>query len=131
MKLSDPTLLRERCYIDGGWTAADDGSTLPVHNPATGASLGTIPNLGVSETRRAIEAASAAQPAWAALTAKERANLLRRWFDLMMKSQEDLAILMTAEQGKPLAEAKGEIAYAASFIEWRAGMDSIVPKLQK
>jgi succinate-semialdehyde dehydrogenase/glutarate-semialdehyde dehydrogenase len=120
MKLSDPTLLRERCYIDGGWTAADDGSTLPVHNPATGASLGTIPNLGVSETRRAIEAASAAQPAWAALTAKERANLLRRWFDLMMKSQEDLAILMTAEQGKPLAEAKGEIAYAASFIEWFA-----------
>ena len=99
---------------------ADDGSTLPVHNPATGATLGTIPNLGVSETRRAIEAASAAQPAWAALTAKERANLLRRWFDLMMKSQDDLAILMTAEQGKPLAEAKGEIAYAASFIEWFA-----------
>jgi len=120
MKLSDPTLLRERCYIDGGWTAADDGSTLPVHNPATGATLGTIPNLGVAETRRAIEAASAAQPAWAALTAKERANSLRRWFDLIMKSQDDLAILMTAEQGKPLAEAKGEIAYAASFIEWFA-----------
>jgi len=120
MKLSDPTLLRERCYIDGGWTAAEDGSTLPVHNPATGATLGTIPNLGVAETRRAIEAASAAQPAWAALTAKERANSLRRWFDLIMKSQDDLAILMTAEQGKPLAEAKGEIAYAASFIEWFA-----------
>ena len=95
MKLSDPTLLRERCYIDGSWTAADDGSTLPVHNPATGATLGTIPNLGVSETRRAIEAASAAQPAWAALTAKERANSLRRWFDLIMKSHDDLAILMT------------------------------------
>jgi succinate-semialdehyde dehydrogenase/glutarate-semialdehyde dehydrogenase len=120
MKLNDPTLLRERCYIDGSWTAADDGSTLPVHNPATGATLGTIPNLGVSETRRAIEAASTAQPGWAGLTAKERANSLRRWFDLIMKSQDDLAILMTAEQGKPLVEARGEIAYAASFIEWFA-----------
>jgi succinate-semialdehyde dehydrogenase/glutarate-semialdehyde dehydrogenase len=120
MKLNDPTLLRERCYIDGAWTAADDGSTLPVHNPATGATLGVIPNLGVAETRRAIEAASAAQAPWAALTAKERANSLRRWFDLIIQAQDDLAVLMTAEQGKPLAESKGEIAYAASFIEWFA-----------
>jgi succinate-semialdehyde dehydrogenase/glutarate-semialdehyde dehydrogenase len=120
MKLNDPTLLRERCYIDGAWAAADDGSTLPVHNPATGATLGSIPNMGASETRRAIQAAAAAQPAWAALTAKERANSLRRWFDLIVKAQDDLAVLMTAEQGKPLAESKGEIAYAASFIEWFA-----------
>jgi succinate-semialdehyde dehydrogenase/glutarate-semialdehyde dehydrogenase len=120
MKLNDPTLLRERCYLDGSWVDADDGSTLPVQSPATGATLGTIPNLGVAETRRAIEAASAAQPGWAALTAKERANSLRRWFDLIVKAQDDLAVLMTAEQGKPLAEAKGEIAYAASFIEWFA-----------
>jgi succinate-semialdehyde dehydrogenase/glutarate-semialdehyde dehydrogenase len=112
--------LRERCYIDGAWAAADDGSTLPVHNPATGATLGSIPNMGASETRRAIQAAAAAQPAWAALTAKERANSLRRWFDLIVKAQDDLAVLMTAEQGKPLAESKGEIAYAASFIEWFA-----------
>jgi succinate-semialdehyde dehydrogenase/glutarate-semialdehyde dehydrogenase len=120
MKLNDPALLRERCYIDGTWSAADDGSALTVHNPATGATLGTIPNCGAFETRRAIEAASAAQPGWAALTAKERANSLRRWFDLIVTSQDDLAILMTAEQGKPLAESKGEIAYAASFIEWFA-----------
>jgi len=120
MKLNDPTLLRERCYIDGAWAAADDGSTLPVHNPATGATLGSIPNMGASETRLAIQAAAAAQPAWAALTAKERANSLRRWFDLIVKAQDDLAVLMTAEQGKPLAESKGEIAYAASFIEWFA-----------
>jgi len=120
MKLTDPTLLRERCYIDGTWAAADDGSTLTVHNPATGATLGTIPNAGADETRRAIEAAAAAQPAWGALTAKERANSLRRWFDLIVKAQDDLAVIMTAEQGKPLAEAKGEIAYAASFIEWFA-----------
>jgi succinate-semialdehyde dehydrogenase / glutarate-semialdehyde dehydrogenase len=116
----DTKLLRELCYIDGAWAAADSGTTLPVHNPATGAQLGVIPNMGAAETRRAIQAASAAQPAWAARTAKERANLLRRWFDLIIANQDDLAVLMTAEQGKPLAEAKGEIAYAASFIEWFA-----------
>ena len=91
-----------------------------MHNPATGAKLGVIPNMGTTETRRAIAAAAAAMPAWAARTAKDRAIILRRWFDLMMANQEDLAILMTAEQGKPLAESKGEIAYAASFIEWFA-----------
>jgi succinate-semialdehyde dehydrogenase/glutarate-semialdehyde dehydrogenase len=120
MKLQDQRLLRESGYIDGSWVAADGGETLPVHNPATGAKLGVIPNMGTAETRRAIAAAAAAMPAWAARTAKDRAVILRRWFDLMMANQEDLAILMTAEQGKPLAESKGEIAYAASFIEWFA-----------
>jgi succinate-semialdehyde dehydrogenase/glutarate-semialdehyde dehydrogenase len=99
---------------------ADGGESLPVHNPATGAKLGAIPNMGTTETRRAIAAAAAAMPAWAARTAKDRAVILRRWFDLIMANQEDLAVLMTAEQGKPLAESKGEIAYAASFIEWFA-----------
>jgi succinate-semialdehyde dehydrogenase/glutarate-semialdehyde dehydrogenase len=112
MKLQDQRLLRESGYIDGSWVAADGGETLPVHNPATGAKLGVIPNMGTAETRRAIAAAAAAMPAWAARTAKDRAVILRRWFDLMMANQEDLAILMTAEQGKPLAESKGEIAYA-------------------
>ena len=120
MKLNDPSLLCERGYIDGAWAAADDGTTLPVHNPATGASLGSIPNMGRNETRHAIEAAAAALPAWSARTAKERSIVLRRWFDLIMQNQDDLAVLMTAEQGKPLAEARGEIAYAASFIEWFA-----------
>jgi succinate-semialdehyde dehydrogenase/glutarate-semialdehyde dehydrogenase len=120
MKLQDPRLLKESGYIDGSWVGADGGETLPVHNPATGAKLGVIPNMGTSETRRAIAAAAAAMPAWAARTAKDRAIILRRWFDLTMANQEDLAVLMTAEQGKPLAESKGEIAYAASFIEWFA-----------
>jgi succinate-semialdehyde dehydrogenase/glutarate-semialdehyde dehydrogenase len=120
MKLKDPLLLRELCFVDGGWAAADDGTTVPVTNPATGAKLGVIPNMGTAETRRAIAAAAKALPAWAARTAKERATALRRWFDLMLQHQEDLALLMTAEQGKPLAESKGEILYAASFIEWFA-----------
>jgi succinate-semialdehyde dehydrogenase/glutarate-semialdehyde dehydrogenase len=120
MKLQDPRLLKESGYIDGAWVGADGGESLPVHNPATGAKLGVIPNMGTTETRRAIAAAAAAMPAWAARTAKDRAVILRRWFDLMMANQEDLAVLMTAEQGKPLAESKGEIAYAASFIEWFA-----------
>ena len=120
MKLNDPSLLVQLAYVDGEWIAADSGETLPVTNPATGALLGTVPNMGAAETRRAIAAGAAAMPAWAAKTAKERAAVLRRWHDLMMANQEDLATLMTAEQGKPLAEAKGEIAYAASFIEWFA-----------
>jgi succinate-semialdehyde dehydrogenase/glutarate-semialdehyde dehydrogenase len=113
-------MFREQCFIDGSWVGADGGGTLPVHNPATAATLGTVPNMGAGETRRAIAAAAAALPPWAARTAKERAVLLRRWFDLMLANQDDLAVLMTAEQGKPLAESKGEIAYAASFIEWFA-----------
>ncbi|HMM76248.1 MAG TPA: NADP-dependent succinate-semialdehyde dehydrogenase [Gammaproteobacteria bacterium] len=118
LPLSDKRLLREACYVDGAWITADGGKSIEVTNPANGAVLGSVPRLGVAETRRAIEAANAAYPAWRAKTAKERAKILRRWADLMMEHQHDLAVLMTAEQGKPLAEAKGEIAYAASFIEW-------------
>jgi len=120
MQLQDQNLLRQACYIDGAWAPADSGATLPVTNPATGERLGTIPAMGTAETRRAIAAAAAALPAWGAMTAKERAAPLRRWFELMLTHQQDLAVLMTAEQGKPLAESKGEIAYAASFLEWFA-----------
>jgi succinate-semialdehyde dehydrogenase/glutarate-semialdehyde dehydrogenase len=120
MKLTDSLLLREQCFIDGRWVPADSGGTLPVHNPATAETLGVIPNMGAAETRRAIAAAARALPPWAARTAKDRAVVLRRWYELMLQHQDDLAVLMTAEQGKPLAESKGEIAYAASFIEWFA-----------
>ena len=120
MQLTDTKLFRQQAYIDGAWASADSGKTLAVTDPATGEQLGTIPNMGTDETRRAIEAANTALPGWRAKTARERANILRKWFDLMMANQEDLARLMTAEQGKPLAESRGEIAYAASFIEWFA-----------
>jgi succinate-semialdehyde dehydrogenase/glutarate-semialdehyde dehydrogenase len=120
LNLKDPSLLRQQCYIDGQWLDAGTGGSKPVTNPANGAVLGTVPFMGAEETRAAIEAAAAAFPAWAARTAKDRATLLRRWYDLMLANADDLATLMTAEQGKPLAEAKGEIAYAASFIEWFA-----------
>jgi succinate-semialdehyde dehydrogenase/glutarate-semialdehyde dehydrogenase len=120
LSLKDPSLFRQQCYINGQWTDADSGKTIDVTNPATGEVLGTIPNMGTAETRRAIEAANAAWAGWRKKTAKERANILRKLFNLMMENQEDLAILMTAEQGKPMAESKGEIAYAASFIEWFA-----------
>lgn len=120
LELKDPTLFREACYIDGKWTGADSDQTIDVTNPASGDLLGTIPKMGADETRRAIEAANAAYPAWRAKTAKERATILRKWFDLMMENQEDLAKMMTAEQGKPLKESMGEIVYAASFIEWFA-----------
>ena len=120
LKLKDQGLLRHQCLIGGEWVSADGGGTVAVKNPASGEKLGTIPNMGGAETKRAIAAASAALPAWGARTAKDRAVLLRRWFDLMMQNEADLAALMTAEQGKPLAESKGEIAYAASFIEWFA-----------
>ena len=119
-ELKDMRLFRQQCYIDGQWADADSGETLEVTNPADGSVIGTVPKMGAAETRRAIEAAERAWPAWAAKTAKERATVLRKWFDLMMENQEDLARLMTLEQGKPLAEAKGEIAYGASFIEWFA-----------
>src|SRR5437016_12064007 len=120
LPLRDPKLFREQCYIDGQWVGADAKKTLAVINPANGQALGTVPDLGTAETRRAIQAAERAWPAWRAKTAKERAVILRKWFDLMMASQDDLAQLLTAEQGKPLAEARGEIAYGASFIEWFA-----------
>ena len=118
--LKDERLFRQQCYINGSWGDADDGKTIDVTNPATGEKLGTVPKMGRSETRRAIEAARSVFPAWRAKTARERSVVLRRWYDLMMENQEDLAILMTLEQGKPLAESRGEIAYAASFIEWFA-----------
>jgi succinate-semialdehyde dehydrogenase/glutarate-semialdehyde dehydrogenase len=120
LQLKDMNLFRQQCYIDGAWVDADDKSTLAVYNPADGQQIGTVPKMGVAETRRAIEAANAAWPAWRAKTAKERSAILRKWFDLMMANQEDLAVLMTVEQGKPLAESRGEIAYGASFIEWFA-----------
>ncbi len=120
LMLKDPTLLRQQCYLNGQWLAADGAEVIDVTNPATGEKLGSIPRMGKDETRRTIEAANCALPAWRAKTAKERATILRRWFDLMMANQEDLAIIMTAEQGKPLAESRGEISYAASFIEWFA-----------
>ncbi len=118
LPLADPDLLRTRCPIGGQWQDADSGTTCDVTNPATGALLGTVPDMGAAETRRAIAAAHAAFPAWSKKTAKERAQVLRRLYQLMLEHQDDLALLMTAEQGKPLAEAKGEVAYSASFIEW-------------
>ncbi len=118
MKLADSKLFRQQAYVAGQWSDADGGGTIAVNNPATDGVLGTVPKMGSAETRRAIDAASAAYPAWRAKTGKERAAILRRWFELMMENQDDLGVLMTAEQGKPLSEAKGEIAYAASFIEW-------------
>ena len=120
LQLNDPSLLRQQAYVNGHWCEADSGARTEILNPANGELIGSVPNMGRAETRRAIEAAQAAQPAWRALTAKERANRLRQWFNLIMANQEDLARIMTAEQGKPLTEARGEIAYAASFIEWFA-----------
>ena len=120
LKLKDMSLFRQQCYIDGRWVDADDQKTIAVFDPASGQQIGTVPSLGAAETKRAIDAANAAMPAWRAKTAKERSNILRKWFNLMMENQEDLAILMTVEQGKPLTESRVEIAYGASFIEWFA-----------
>ncbi|HKF71837.1 MAG TPA: NADP-dependent succinate-semialdehyde dehydrogenase [Stellaceae bacterium] len=120
MQLKDKALFRQQCYIDGKWVDADSRATISVNNPADNSILGTVPKMGAAETRRAIEAAERALPAWRAKTAKERANILRKWFNLMIENQEDLAQLMTAEQGKPLTESRGEIAYSGSFIEWFA-----------
>jgi succinate-semialdehyde dehydrogenase/glutarate-semialdehyde dehydrogenase len=118
LQLQDPTLLKNQCYINGQWVAGTDGKTFSVLNPATGESIAEIADVGGEETRQAIEAADRAMQDWKARPAKERANLLRAWYDLIMANQEDLARLMTMEQGKVLAESRGEIAYAASFIEW-------------
>ena len=120
MNLKDPSLFRQRCYIDGAWADADDGGTIDVDNPADNSVIGTVPRMGAGETRRAIEAANDAYPGWRARTGKERAAILRRWYELVIENQEDLAVLMTTEQGKPLAESMGEIVYGASFIEWFA-----------
>ena len=120
LSLKDPGLLKDKAYIDGAWVAADGGKTFAVTNPATGATIVELPDQGAAETRRAIEAAQAAMPAWRAMTSKARAALMRKWFNLMMEAQDDLGIIMTAEQGKPLKESKGEVAYGASYIEWFA-----------
>src|ERR1044072_901666 len=116
--LKDSRLFREACYIDGAWITSPSGATTKVDNPATGEILGTVPKLGAAETRAAIDAANKAFPGWSKKTGKERAVVLRRWFDLMMQNQDDLARLMTLEQGKPLTESRGEVAYAAAFLEW-------------
>jgi len=116
--LQDSKLFRQACYIDGAWVEAGAQGAIDVDNPATGETIGTVPRLGRAETRQAIDAAERAFPAWRKKTAKERAVIMRRWFDLMMANQEDLAALMTTEQGKPLTESKGEVAYAAAFLEW-------------
>ncbi|MBT9508191.1 NAD-dependent succinate-semialdehyde dehydrogenase [Rhodoferax sp.] len=120
MQLKDPSLLKNLAFIDGVWVGADDGAAHAIRNPSTGLEIARVPDLGAVETERAIAAAAAALPAWSAKTAKERATLLRRWHDLILANQEDLAILMTMEQGKPLTESRGEVAYGASFIEWFA-----------
>ena len=118
--LQDPSLFRTESYVNGEWIKADSGTRFDVDNPADGSIIANVPNCGAVETKRAIEAANAALPAWRAMTAKQRATLLRRWFDLMLVNADDLALILTTEQGKPLAEAKGEIMYGASFIEWFA-----------
>jgi succinate-semialdehyde dehydrogenase/glutarate-semialdehyde dehydrogenase len=118
MELKNQALFRQQCYIDGVWADADSGETITVSNPANGEAVGTVPRMGADETRRAIEAAEAAFPAWRAKTAKERSDILRRWFELMMEHQDDLAQIMTLEQGKPFEEARGEIVYGASYVEW-------------
>jgi succinate-semialdehyde dehydrogenase len=134
-KLKDPRLFREHAYLGGKWTAAKDGKVMAVSNPATGAQLGVVPALGGAETEAAIAAAAAAFPAWRRLLPQQRAAYLRRWYELMVEAKDDLALIMTLEQGKPLAEAEGEIAYAASFIEWfaeegkRVNVEGVMPHL--
>lgn len=120
MRLKDQGLFHTRCYIDGDWVDADSGETIDVVNPATGEVLGAVPKMGAAEARRAVAAADAAWPAWRALTGKERGKKLRDWYDLMLEHLDDLGLMMTLEQGKPLAEAKGEIHYASWFVEWFA-----------
>jgi succinate-semialdehyde dehydrogenase / glutarate-semialdehyde dehydrogenase len=120
MKIKDPSLFRQQCHVDGEWIDADDKGALPVANPADGQRLGTVPKLGTAEVRRAIAAAEKAFPAWRSKTARERSTILRLWFDLCMQNQEDLAVILTLEQGKALDEARGEIAYGSAFIEWFA-----------
>jgi len=120
LQLKDMTLLRSQGYVDGRWTPADSGATFGVTNPADGSTIVEVADMGAAETGRAIAAAARALPAWRAKTAKERAAILRRWYELMLAHADDLALLMTSEQGKPLAEARGEVVYGASFVEWYA-----------
>jgi succinate-semialdehyde dehydrogenase/glutarate-semialdehyde dehydrogenase len=118
--LKDPSLFRDRAYVNGAWIEADNSARVDVDNPATGEVIGSVPKMGGAETKKAIEAADAALPAWRALAAKDRSKILRKWFDLIVANADDLALILMTEQGKPLAEAKGEIIYGASFIEWFA-----------
>lgn len=120
LNLKDASLLRQQCHIGGAWVDAESTATLVIHNPADGSVLGSVPKMGGAETKRAIHAANAALPGWRARTAAERGRLLRRWYELLMANQDDLALIMTSEQGKPLAESRGEIAYAASYLDWFA-----------
>src|SRR5512139_3786524 len=120
LSLKDPKLFRTQCYVDGAWIGADSKKTFAVHNPATGEALGSVPDLGAAETRRAIEAAERALPAWRARTGKDRSAILRKWNDLIVANLDDLALILTTEQGKPLAEAKGEIQIGAAYVEWFA-----------
>ena len=120
LNLKDPTLLKQQCYVNGAWIDADNGETIPVSNPATGKIVAHVPKMGKAEAELAVAGAAAAFQEWKRKPAKERAAILRRWFDLVMANQDDLAVILTSEQGKPLAEAKGEIAYGASYIEWYA-----------
>ncbi|MBC7953663.1 MAG: NAD-dependent succinate-semialdehyde dehydrogenase [Rhodospirillaceae bacterium] len=120
LDLRDPTLLRSQAYVDGKWIHADSGASFAVSNPADGSIITQVASLGATETRRAIDAANRALPAWRARTAKDRASVLKKWFELILAAGDDLAIIMTAEQGKPLAESKGEVVYGAAFIEWYA-----------
>jgi succinate-semialdehyde dehydrogenase/glutarate-semialdehyde dehydrogenase len=120
IRLKDPALLSQRCYIGGHWANADSGATKIIVNPATGVRIGTVPRMGGVETRLAIEAAAAAFPAWRAKTAKERSGILRKWFELMLANVDDLALILTSEQGKPLAESKGEVTIGAAYVEWFA-----------
>ena len=120
LDLADPSLLRQQCYVDGAWLAADNAATMPVVDPASGELVGTAPAFGAAETKRAIDAAHRAFPGWRAKTAKERSSVLRKWNDLMLANADDLARILTAEQGKPLAEAKGEITIGAAYVEWFA-----------
>ncbi|MGS0741772.1 aldehyde dehydrogenase family protein, partial [Glaciimonas sp. GG7] len=131
LQLKDLSLFRQQAFINGLWCDADNGAVHPVTNPANGETIGTVPMMGAAETKRAIAAADDAWRAWRRKTAKERSVILRKWHDLMLANADDLALIMTIEQGKPLAESRGEISYAASFIEWfaeegkRAGGDTI------
>ncbi|MET0204115.1 MAG: aldehyde dehydrogenase family protein, partial [Casimicrobiaceae bacterium] len=118
--LKDPSLFRTQCFIGGHWTGADDGGTRTVTNPATGVAIGTVPVCGATETRRAIEAAGRAFPAWRDMLAKDRCAIVRKWYDLILQHADDLALILTTEQGKPLAEAKAEIAIGAAYVEWFA-----------
>ncbi|MGH8706847.1 MAG: NAD-dependent succinate-semialdehyde dehydrogenase [Burkholderiales bacterium] len=118
--LKDPKLFREQCYLDGAWTPADSGKTFAVRNPANGDQLGSVPDMGAAETKKAIAAAQSALPAWRAKTGKERAAILRKWNDLILANVEDLALILTSEQGKPLAESKGEVTIGAAYVEWFA-----------